>query len=550
MAKILIVDDKANNLFALENVLKPLDVDIVKASSGDEALKATLHHEFALAILDVQMPEMDGYELANLLRQDSKTRHIPIIFLSAVYSDEANIFKGYESGGVDFLTKPFSPVVLLSKVRVFLEIHEQKSRLIKQKAELEKAVSELEDQIERRKRVEAELVRAKQEWERTFDSVPDLIAILDTQHRIIRVNRVMAQRLGAAPEACIGLFCYESVHGLHRPPAFCPCLQTRNDGQEHVAEIHVERLGGDFLISSTPLLDELGSMVGTVHVARDITDRKRMEVELRKARDELELRVEERTAELQLSNKTLREYAAKLERLNEELENFTFAASHDLQEPLRKIQTFCDMAIKKCSPPLDSSAQAYLDRVINSTNHMRELLRDLLAFSRVTAKVAEVKEIDLENIAREAADVFEASIKDAGCRIEIEKMPAIEADRAQMLLLFQNLIGNALKFRGNETPHIRITGGANGQEMCEICVRDNGIGFDQQFAEHIFKPFERLHSRNEYDGTGMGLAICRKVLDGHGGTIRAESEPGKGATFIIRLPIKRARLGSCIAEGK
>jgi len=143
---------------------------------------------------------------------------------------------------------------------------------------------------------------------------------------------------------------------------------------------------------------------------------------------------------------------------------------------------------------------------------------------------------------REAADVFETSAKETGCQIEIQNIPAIESDESQMLRLFQNLIGNALKFRGDETPRIKIYGKLDEKSICEIFVKDNGIGFDPQFAELIFKPFQRLHNRNEYDGTGMGLAICRKIVERHSGNIRAESEPGKGSTFIIRLPVKQAKL--------
>ena len=278
-----------------------------------------------------------------------------------------------------------------------------------------------------------------------------------------------------------------------------------------------------------------------VGIVADITERKKGEVELRRAHDELELRVWERTSQLEVSNKALMGYAAKLERLNEELQEFAYVASHDLQEPLRKIQTFCDMAKQRCASVLDRTGQDYLDRVLNSASRMRQLLRDLLLFSRVATKPEPFHKLDLAKIVQEASDIFEVSIKETGCQIEIEDMPAIEADESQMLRLFQNLIANALKFRSSEPPHIKVYGRFNGQEVCEILVRDNGIGFAPQFAERIFKPFQRLHGREEYEGTGMGLAICRKIVERHGGNIRAESEPGKGSTFIIRLPTKQDR---------
>jgi len=234
---------------------------------------------------------------------------------------------------------------------------------------------------------------------------------------------------------------------------------------------------------------------------------------------------------------------ARLELVNTELQEFAFVAAHDLQEPLRKIMTFCDMAKTRCAAALDSASHDYLDRVVSSANRMRQLLRDLLEFSRVAAKSEPFKKIDLVKIVREAADIFEASVEETGCQIEIENIPAIEADETQMLGLFQNLIGNALKFRSAETPHIKVYGKLDRKRICEIFVKDNGIGFDPKFAELIFKPFQRLHSRIEYDGTGMGLAICRKIVERHGGNIRAESEPGRGSTFIIRLPVRQNQLG-------
>ena len=289
------------------------------------------------------------------------------------------------------------------------------------------------------------------------------------------------------------------------------------------------------LVNSSPVKSADGNIIGAVSVVRDITGRKHMEEELRKSRDELELRVQERTAELSTT-------VARLELVNAELQEFAFVASHDLHEPLRKIQTFCDLAQKRCAPVLDSTSKDYLDRVIKSASRMRQLLSDLLDFSKVATRLEAFKKIDLVKTVREAADVFEASVKETGCQIEIENIPAIEADEIQMLGLFQNLIGNALKFRSSETPRIKIYGKLDRKRTCEIFVNDNGIGFDPKFAERIFKPFQRLHGRSEYDGTGMGLAICRKIVERHGGSIRAESEPGKGSTFIIRLPVKQDRL--------
>jgi light-regulated signal transduction histidine kinase (bacteriophytochrome) len=278
----------------------------------------------------------------------------------------------------------------------------------------------------------------------------------------------------------------------------------------------------------------IAALISIAALAREIRRRRRAEEELRKSHDELEARVQERTAELSMT-------IERLELLNEELREFAYVASHDLQEPLRKIQTFCDLAQTRCASGLGSTGQGYLERVINSATRMRQLLDALLQFSRVADKSERFKKIDLGNLIREATDVFERTLKELGGIVEVGSMPDIQADETQILRLFQNLIGNALKFHGEENPRIKIYAKKDGQGSWDILVQDNGIGFDPQFAELIFKPFKRLHNRREYGGTGIGLALCRKIVERHGGRIRAESNPGKGSTFIIRLPVQQDR---------
>jgi PAS domain S-box-containing protein len=387
-------------------------------------------------------------------------------------------------------------------------------------------------------------VDAEANYKSLVESASDAIISFDQENRVLLWNSSAGQIFGYTRGEATGL----PLFGMLIPQEHAKTLNELIETSQHMslpATVEVvgrHKNGGLFPIELSAFRRKLpNGWVGTC-ILRDITERKKGEVELRRAHDELELRVRERTSQLEVSNKALMEYAAKLERLNEELQEFAYVASHDLQEPLRKIQTFCDMAKQRCAPVLDHTSQDYLDRVLNSASRMRQLLRDLLLFSRVATKPEPFHKLDLAKLVQEASDIFEVSIKETGCQIEIEDMPAIEADESQLLRLFQNLIANALKFRSSEPPHIKVYGRLNGQEeVCEILVRDNGIGFAPQFAERIFKPFQRLHGRKEYEGTGMGLAICRKIVERHGGNIRAESEPGKGSTFIIRLPTKQDR---------
>lgn len=389
--------------------------------------------------------------------------------------------------------------------------------------------------ITARRAAQTELLHAKEEWERTFDSVPDMIAILDTRHRIVRANREMARRLGVTPGECVGLDCHESVHSWPQPPESCPHSQTLRDGREHIAEVHEERLGGDFLVSTTPLLDEKGVIIGTVHVGRDITERKQMEDELRKSRDELETQVRARTAELQRSNQALQDFAS--------------IASHDMQEPLRKVMSFGNMLSQKYKDSLGQTGNDYLNRMLGATQRMQSLLTGLLEYSRVTTNSESFSEVDLYAIVHEVLSDLEIRVKKTGGEVKVAELPTIKADPTQMRQLFQNLIGNALKFHNEgEKPVVEVRSALVGSSEIQIVVEDNGIGFEEQYLERIFAPFHRLHDRtSQYEGTGMGLAICKKIVERHGGTIRAESELGKGSTFIIRLPIKQTGLQSSIA---
>ncbi len=247
------------------------------------------------------------------------------------------------------------------------------------------------------------------------------------------------------------------------------------------------------------------------------------------------------------TEKALRDYATKLERSNNELQAFAYVASHDLQEPLRKIEAFGDRLKAKCTDTLDKDAILYLDRMQNASGRMRALINDLLGYSRITTKANPFVPVDLAALAREVFSDLEIRIEETKAKVEVEGLPTIDADPTQMRQLLQNLISNALKFQGEaETPHVAVTGrmlseeeaGDTSEEMCEIRVQDNGIGFDEKYLDRIFAIFQRLHGRSEYEGTGIGLATCQKIVERHRGSITATSAPGKGATFIIRLPIK------------
>jgi light-regulated signal transduction histidine kinase (bacteriophytochrome) len=271
---------------------------------------------------------------------------------------------------------------------------------------------------------------------------------------------------------------------------------------------------------------------------------RRAEVERDNAR--LAAEVEER----QRVNATLTALTTRLEQSNRELQDFASVASHDLQEPLRKIQAFGDRLRSKFAEPLGEAGRDYVDRMHSAAARMQTLINDLLSFSRVTTKAQPFAPVDLGGLARDVVGDLEARIESSGGRVEVGELPTIEADAVQMRQLFQNLIANALKFRRPEVaPVVRVSAtmptevgtpaedGEGASRNVEIRIADNGIGFDEKYLDRIFNVFQRLHGREQYEGTGIGLAVCRKIAERHGGSITATSRPGEGTTFVVTLPV-------------
>jgi signal transduction histidine kinase len=241
---------------------------------------------------------------------------------------------------------------------------------------------------------------------------------------------------------------------------------------------------------------------------------------------------------------TLREMNEALLRSNRELEDFAYTASHDLQEPLRKINSFSDLLRADFGEALGGDGAFYLDRLQDASNRMIELIRGLLEYSRVTTQATPLRSTDLNVIVRRVLSDLEVALEEADASVEVHDLPSVEADPIQMRQLFQNLIGNAIKFsREGVAPRILVTQEERSSDedagTVTIAVRDNGIGLEMRFAERVFLPFQRLHGRTRYEGSGMGLAICKRIAQRHGGDIKVESVLGKGSVFKIRMPVRQ-----------
>lgn len=341
-----------------------------------------------------------------------------------------------------------------------------------------------------------------------------IVAITDRAGNIIHVNDRFCQISKYAREELIGRNHRIVNSGYHRPDFFLEMWKTISSGRVWEGEIRNRAQDGSFYWVDTtivPFLDEAGQIYQYVSIRFEITARKN-------------------------ADEQLRVYADQLERSNRELQDFASIAAHDLQEPLRKIQTFGDRLSTRFGAQLPEDGQDYLRRMIDSAKRMRRLIDDLLTYSRVGTQGKEFTPVDLNVILTQVLSDLEVRIEQTHACVEFESLPTVLADPSQMGQLFLNLILNGLKFhKKDQAPRVSIRGEVEGNVVV-LRVKDEGIGFEMKYLDRIFTIFQRLHGRHEYEGTGVGLAVCRRIVERHHGTITAVSEPGSGAEFVIRLP--------------
>ncbi|HTL11493.1 MAG TPA: ATP-binding protein, partial [Bdellovibrionota bacterium] len=336
-----------------------------------------------------------------------------------------------------------------------------------------------------------------------------IVAITDRTGKIIHVNDKFCEISKYPREELLGQNHRIINSGYHSRDFFVEMWKTIAGGKIWEGEIRNRAKDGSYYWVNTtivPFLDLKGHPEQYVSIRYEITQRKDAEEQLRI-------------------------YADRLERSNQELQDFASIAAHDLQEPLRKILSFGDRLMICHKEQLTDEGQDYLGRMLVSATRMRQLIDDLLTYSRVTTKAKPFEPVDLNQVVKDVLSDLEVRIEQVKGTVEVAELPKVQADPSQMRQLFQNLIANALKFhRKDEAPVVKI-GVTQGSGRCTLSVSDNGIGFDEKYLDKIFTIFQRLHGRDQYEGNGVGLAVCRKIAERHGGGIRAESAPGAGAAF-------------------
>jgi two-component system, sensor histidine kinase and response regulator len=377
--RVLLVDDRPDNLLAVTAVLEPLGADLVTARSGEEALRHLLDEDFAVIVLDVQMPVLDGFETARLIKQRERTRHIPIVFLTAISGEPEHHLRGYEVGAVDYVYKPFAPEILRAKVRVFIELWQRGAVIERQRAELEA-----------------------------------------------------------------------------------------------------------------------------------------------------------RLADLDHANEMLARQAVELERSNAALERFAEVAAHELRQPLHNVAGFQDLLLYRHREALGEQAAQLAERAAAGVDEARSLIGSLLDYAKAASEPLRQEPVSLAEALAEAR-VKVAELEEQGATVVSGALPLVRGDRAMLVRLLANLLDNAVKFRSDTPPRVRVRAERVGAAW-RVVVRDNGIGIHGSDVPRLFTVFARLHSKDEHPGHGVGLAVCRRIVERHGGAIGAELAQGGGTAIWFTLP--------------
>lgn len=415
-ANILLVDDREDKRLAMESIISELGQNIVQANSGREALRHLLSQEFAVILLDVNMPGMDGFETALLIRQRKSLENIPIIFVTAVSDTETHVSRGYSLGAVDYILAPIIPEILRAKVNVFVELFKITEKVRRQAEDLKIAQRDLE---------------------------------LRVQHRT-----------------------------------------------------------NELAIANTALKME-------------ITERKRAEEDLRQLNADLEQRVADRTAELQAANK--------------DMEAFTYSIAHDLRAPVRQIHGFSEILREDFFELMPIEAQNYIKRIGTKSRDMGQMVDDLLNLFGIAKQTLDYQNVNLNEIVKETVAGVNGETTSRAIQWDIHHLPEMRCNYGLMKQVFHNILSNAVKYTRPKNP-ARIEIGCNHINNEDVIyVRDNGVGFDMNYADRLFGVFQRLHRADEFEGVGIGLALVARIIGKHSGRIWAESEVGHGATFSFTL---------------
>jgi PAS domain S-box-containing protein len=500
-ASILIVDDHPANLVAMEAILAPLGHELVMARSGDQALREILHREFALILLDVQMADMNGFETAAFIKQYPRSRHIPIIFITAVNRDAMHVFRGYSHGAVDYLVKPFDADILRSKAAVFVELYVRGEKLKQQ----ERLLHEREREAVERK--------GQERYRRLLDVMPQCIWAADEAGRVNYWNRPGLSYCGLTAAEVQEESFWNCLHPEDRVDARAHWEGGLRSGAPFERQVRIKRaLDGSYrwhLARAVPERETDGAIVGWIATATDIDDQKRAEDALRKA---IILR-----------------------------DDFLSVASHELRTPLTSLKLeVANLARIARRDGTDGAPRlmAKVEKIDSQAARLHRLIDELLDVSRIAAGRLElhVEPVDLAQIVNEVGARFSDEAARVGSTLNVHAPAAVVGrwDKSRLDQVVTNLVSNAIKYGDCKPIDVSVEGG---DDRAIITIRDRGLGIAENDHERIFGRFERAASSRHYGGIGLGLWIVKQIIDALGGKVAVESTPGDGSTFKVELPL-------------
>jgi len=608
-ANILVVDDKVSNLFALEQILARPGRNLIRAINGKDALKIVLNKDIDLIILDVQMPDMDGFEVANILKSNKRSKDIPIIFASAEKMEHQFVIKGFEEGAVDYLYKPLNAEITEAKVAVLLQLHLRKKELIRKNETLEKyallinnsadliciinprtlkleEVNEaanamlgytagemkgtpLSFYLAREDRFVLENMNKEHQEKFSFETrvytknrtikwlhwnivyksdlwfanardvtgvkeveeikthlavvvkqSDDAIYLHNNAGEIISWNEGAEKIYGFSEEEALNMKIWNIVpdHSLQEMQAVINTILTG----EKIQSLEMKRITKygkmiDVVFSASVITDPNDNLKSVAITERDITQQKKADREIKLLNGELTRHVEE----LQVSNK--------------ELESYSYSISHDLRAPLRVINAYANIILEDYAGQFDGELKRLFGNIEITAIKMGTLVDDLLAFSQLGRRAVTKKVLDFNKMVHRVVDDVTAA-GNPDLHISIGPLKSTEGDETLLHQVFVNLVSNAVKYSSKKESSIIDIGCSENDQEYTYYVKDNGTGFNMEYVDKLFGVFQRLHKNDEFEGTGVGLAIVQRIVAKHGGRVWAEGKEGVGATFYFSLP--------------
>ncbi|HTK50207.1 MAG TPA: ATP-binding protein [Gemmatimonadaceae bacterium] len=539
--EILLVDDRPENLLALEAILEPLNQKLVRAHSGDEALRKLLRHDVAVILLDVQMPGINGFETARIIKSRERTRYIPIIFLTAISKEEEYVFEGYSVGAVDYLAKPFQPDILRSKVNVFVDLYLKQKQLSEQQ-QLLRASERRELELKHR----LELTESEARFSEIVESAMDAIIVFDTDGRVSLFNAAAERMFGIPTAQAVGRDVERVLPGPARRELLERLCQTSAAGEdsvsaaahaaEHVISFTGLRANGErFPVEATAsCLDVRGRRTFTL-IARDISERRRAEAALQAQAESLARAM----TDLKALNDELADRQAELERAMAARSRFYASMSHELRTPINAVLGYSTLLLENIYGPLNEKQAEGITRTHKAAKHLLELVNDVLDLSKIEAGKIDLRPQpvhfpalieDLFVTVRPLADQYGSQLT-----LEHEGPPVtVTSDPRRLRQILLNLLSNAIKFGKGQPIRVRSLPRDDGGMLIEVIDRGEGIAPADQ--EKIFDEFVQLGKTQLTEGTGLGLPISRRLAEMLQGDLEVSSELGAGSVFRLVLP--------------